>query len=104
VLGRADGPAAAAVEPQHAVAQVGHRGRVVADEQQRAALLEFAQEAHALLHEARVADGQRLVDDEDVGVDVRHDGEREPHRHAGRVRLDGCSMNSPMSANAQMAS
>ena len=60
----------------------------MADEEQRPALLECAQEAHALLHEARVADGQRLVDHQDVGIDVRHHGEREPHDHAGRVGLD----------------
>ena len=88
VLGRPDRLDAPAVEPEHAVAQARDRARVVAHEQQRPALLEFAQEAHALLHEARVADGERLVDHEDFRVDVRHDGEREPHDHAGRVGLD----------------
>ena len=43
--------------------------------------------AEALLLEARVADRQHLVDDQDLGLEVRGDGEREPHVHAARVVL-----------------
>ena len=47
-----------------------------------------AQKAHAFLDEERVAHRERLVDHQDVGVDVRDDREGEPDDHAGRVRLD----------------
>jgi hypothetical protein len=49
----------------------------------------FAQPAEALLLEVGVAHGQRLVDDEDVGIDMRDDREGEAHGHAGGVGLDG---------------
>ena len=45
--------------------------------------------AEALLLELRVADGEHLVDEQDLGLEVRRDGEREPHVHAARVALDG---------------
>ena len=38
--------------------------------------------------EAFVADGEYLVDEQDVRVDVDRDGEAEPHVHPGRVGLD----------------
>ena len=53
----------------------------MADEQQRPVLLELAQEAHALLREERIADRQRLVDDQDVGVDMGD------HRKARRTDM-----------------
>ena len=36
----------------------------------------------------RVAHGQRLVDDQDVGIDMGHHGKREADLHAARIRLD----------------
>ena len=42
----------------------------------------------ALLLEGRVPDGEDLVDEQDVGVDLDHHGERQPDEHAGRVVLD----------------
>ena len=41
----------------------------------------------ALLLEGGVADGEHLVDQQDVGVHLDHHREREPHEHAGRVVL-----------------
>ena len=41
----------------------------------------------ALALEVLVADGEHLVDDQDVGVDVDGDGEPESDVHAGRVVL-----------------
>ena len=41
----------------------------------------------ALALEDRVADGEHLVDQHHVGVDLDHDGERQPDLHAGRVVL-----------------
>ena len=51
-----------------------------------AAELLHATEAAAL--ELRVPDGEHLVDEQDLGLEVRGDGEREPHVHAARVALD----------------
>ena len=42
----------------------------------------------ALLLEGRVADGEDLVDQEDVGVGLHHHGEGQPDVHAGRVVLE----------------
>ena len=49
---------------------------------------EFPQELVALLDKSDVSDRQRLVDDQHVGVDVRHHSERKAHRHAGGIGLD----------------
>jgi len=87
-FGRSDRLHASCVEPDRAIAQARHRDRVVADEEQRSTLFELPQETHALLHEARVADRERLVDDQNLGIDVRHHREGEAHRHSGRVSLD----------------
>ena len=44
--------------------------------------------SEALLLEREIADREHLVDNEDVGLEVRRDREREPHVHAARVALD----------------
>ena len=44
--------------------------------------------AEALLLEVRVADGEHLVDEQDLGLEVRRDREREAQVHARRVALD----------------
>ena len=41
----------------------------------------------ALLLEGDVADGEHLVDDQDLGLEVRRDGEGETQLHAARVAL-----------------
>ena len=43
---------------------------------------------HALALERGVADGEHLVDEQDLGVEVRGDREAEAHVHAARVALD----------------
>ena len=69
-------------------AEAPHRGEVVADEDDGATLLrDVAHLAEALLLELRVADGEHLVDEQDLRLEVRGDGEREPHLHAARVAL-----------------
>jgi hypothetical protein len=45
--------------------------------------------AQALVLEALVADGQHLVDEQDVGAHVDGCGERQAHVHTGGVELDG---------------
>ena len=51
-------------------------------------LLDLLDAREALALERLVADRQRLVDHQDVGVDVDGGGEGEPHVHAARVGLD----------------
>jgi hypothetical protein len=61
----------------------------VRDEQHALALVADAVElVEALLLEGGVADREHLVDEQDVGVDVDHDREAQPHEHAARVVLD----------------
>ena len=45
--------------------------------------------ALALLLEGLVADGEHLVEEQDVGLDVHRDREAQTQVHAGRVGLDG---------------
>ena len=78
-----------AVEPQRLVAEALDQAERVRDEQDRlAAAPELGELVEALVGEAFVADGQHLVDEQHVGIDVNRDREAEPHVHAGRVGLD----------------
>ena len=54
--------------------------------------------------ELRVADGEHLVDDEDVGVDMRGDREREPRYIPDEYRLRGVSRKRSTPANSTMSS
>src|SRR5205085_9365650 len=77
-------------EEYRARAEGAHGGRVVRDEQHsRAALLNLLYAPEATVLEDGVADGERLVNDEYVGLHVRRDREGEAHEHARRVCLDG---------------
>ena len=72
------------------VAQFRDLLRGVADEDDRASLFaELGDALHALALERLVADRQDLVDEEDVGIGVDGDGERQPHVHARGVELHG---------------
>ena len=69
---------------QRAVAEAGQRLEVVADEHDRLALrAEAVERREALLLEALVADGEHLVEQEDVEVDLDRDRVREPDLHPG---------------------
>jgi len=50
--------------------------------------LELGDLGHALASEVLVTDGENLVDEQDVGIDVDRDGEAQPHVHTRRVVLD----------------
>ena len=50
---------------------------------------ELAEALEALLLEEHVTDGQRLVHDVDVGLEVGEEREGEADEHAGGVLLDG---------------
>ena len=72
-----------------AVAHLAHGGGVVGDEHDRPSLgLELLDPAQALGLEQLVADGEHLVDEQHVGVEVDGHGEPEAHVHARRVVLD----------------
>ena len=75
------------LQQHRAIAEPLDRRRVVRDEHDRAAaLLELEDLAEALALERLVADGEHLVEQQDVGLDVRRDREAEPHVHPRRVR------------------
>ena len=77
------------VEDDGAVADLAHGGGVVGDEHDRAPLgLELPDPAQALGLEQLVADGEHLVDEQHVGIEVDGDGEAEAHVHPRRVVLD----------------
>ena len=49
---------------------------------------DLAHALEALELEREVADGEDLVDEQHLGLDVDGHGEAEPHEHARRVELD----------------
>ena len=76
------------VEPDRAIAQLRDRLHVVRDEQDRPpGAAEFLHAPEAAPLELRVADGEHLVDEEDLRLEVRSHREREAHVHAARVAL-----------------
>jgi hypothetical protein len=78
------------VPQQHGTAgQRAHRLLIVRHEQQGGAVT--GEPFHALetaLLEQRVAHRQRLVDDQNIGLNAHLDGERQTHQHAAGIRLD----------------
>ena len=91
VLDRALGHDLALVEHDPAVAQGLDGGQVVGHEQNgRSGLNELVHPRHASILEHRVADRERLVDDEDLRLEVRSDREAESQLHPRRVVLDLC--------------
>ena len=77
-----------ALAQQHRpVAEALDRLRVVGHEDDRSpTALELGDLAEALALELLVADREHLVEQQHVRLDVRGDGEPEPHVHPGRVR------------------
>ena len=78
-----------ALHQHRAVAEPLDRAHVVRDEDDRlAGGLQPVELIEALLLERGVADGEHLVDQQHVGVDLHGDGERQPDAHARRVVLE----------------
>ncbi len=78
----------AVAQPEGVVAERGDVvERVAAEEDRPAGALQVEDPVDALLLEPRVAHGEGLVEDDDVGEDRRGDGEREAHRHPRGVGL-----------------
>ena len=81
---------AAPVEPQRAVAERLDVRDIVRDVNDgHAAAAHLVDLSHAALAEADVAHRQGFVHDQDVGVQVNCDRERQPHQHAARVGAHG---------------
>ena len=75
------------LEEDGALAEPLDGRRIVGDEDDRpAALLEREDPPEALPLERLVADGEDLVEEQDVRVEEGGDGEAEAHRHPRRVR------------------
>ena len=83
------GDEAAPVDLDGARAEAAHRGHVVADEEDGAPRTrDLLHLPEALALEGDVADREHLVDEQDLRVEVRRDGEGQAHVHAARVALD----------------
>ncbi len=71
------------------MAEARHRAHVVGDEDDRAAFLAHpVEDVEALLLEGGVADGQHLVDQQDLGVDLDRHREGQAHVHPRGVVLE----------------
>ncbi len=63
-----------------------HESKIVRDEQDgHLAFLELDEFLDATIRKNRVADGERLVHNQDFGIHVNRSGECEAHVHAGRI-------------------
>jgi hypothetical protein len=89
VSARAVCPHLTVVEPDRAPAHLVDGTQVVADEDDCAPLAtEVAHLPDALFPESKIADREHLVDEHDLGLDVRGNREREPQVHPPRIALD----------------
>src|SRR5262249_9897818 len=79
---------AAEIEP--ALTECTNGAQIVAHEQHRSAFAggHFSHLAQALPLNLRVADGEYLVDDQDLGFQMRRDREGEPHLHPAGITFD----------------
>ena len=88
VLGRPVEAHAAAPQVDHAPAHLLILNMLCEDEQDGCVgALQARGELHALPLERAVADGEHFVDQQDFRLQVRGDGERQPHVHAAGVAL-----------------
>jgi len=78
----------AIVHGENFLTEICDGGHIMAYKKNRPAMagdiLHFAQ---AFFLEFRVSDGQNLVHDQNLGLQMRRDGEREPHIHPGAIPL-----------------
>src|SRR5882672_7194405 len=79
------------VNPDAARAQIFDGGHIVRNKEDRAAATtEPIHGVEAFALEARVADGQNFINDENIRIEVRGHGKAQAQAHAGRVALDRC--------------
>src|SRR5581483_1229405 len=77
-------------EQDRAVAEPRQHLHLVRDEEDGPAVArELLHAAEAAALELGVTDGEHLVDEQDLRLEVRSDGEGEPYVHAARVALHG---------------
>src|SRR5437660_378543 len=80
----------AGIEKYPAPANALERAQIMADEQDRAAVAGHVLHlAETPLLEFHVADGEHLVDDEDLRLEMGSDRKSQAHIHTGRVALHG---------------
>src|SRR4051794_27512836 len=85
----ADRDDVAALEQHRSVAKVLDRRHIMGDEDDRLASgLELVELLEALLLERGIPDGEHLIDEKHVRVDLDRHREREAHGHAGGVVLE----------------
>src|SRR2546421_53732 len=85
----ADLPDSPAIEPNSSIANLCHRSGAVRDKQYGgAAVADVTDPPHAFVDEISVARGQRLVDDEDVGLDTDRRRGGQPRLHAARIGFE----------------
>ena len=90
-LGFAFGEGLALIEPERTVAELlDDIERMRHQENRLVAAPKLRKLVETLHRERLVTDGQHLVDEQHLWVDVNRDGEPEPHVHARRVGLDRC--------------
>ena len=79
------------VEPDRPITEVTNAAGVVRDEHEGPVLIsELDELLHALLLKGDLADGEDLVDQEELRVDVDRDRKRQPDVHPRRIRFDRC--------------
>src|SRR5262249_31746166 len=79
----------APIDPDCARTQILHRSHVVRDEQDGPPpAVQAFHGSQTLPLEAGIADGQNFIDDQNIGIQVRRDGESQPEPHARRIALD----------------
>ena len=80
---------APAVQHQPARRERFHGRQIVAHEQNGAAGFRHLRHfPDAFLLKADIADGEHLVDHQNIQLEMRRDGERQPHEHAAAVAFD----------------
>src|SRR5712691_2060846 len=87
VVVRSEQPSA--LQTDHAPAQPLDRVHVMADKKDRAPRLDkVAHLAETLFLERRIADREHLVDGQNLGIQMRRHGKRQPYVHSAAVALD----------------
>ena len=75
----------AMIQPENFIAHIQHCAGIVRHEDHRMLLHERPHELHALLRENDIPHGQSLINDQDIRVNMRNDGECQAHHHTAGI-------------------
>ncbi|MOA08938.1 hypothetical protein D3C78_1287400 [compost metagenome] len=78
-----------AFQPDSVIAKRSYRSKIVAYKKNRAPLLKLSQETHALLRKESVTNRQRLIDNQNISIDMSNNGERQTSLHPTGIGLYG---------------